>query len=135
MRTPCFVLASLLWASLALAQPVRNPTRLEFIASPDHAATYPDGSAVVERYDFEIYLQGASSPMTVVNLGKPTPDSQNRVTATPTELVGLPVNQTFEARVSAVGPGGVGRSAPSNPFYRAGPPRPATSVQVSSNVP
>jgi hypothetical protein len=130
-----WVLVLTLVAGTAWAQPVRNPTRLEFVASPDHAATFPDGSAVVERYEFEIYLLGASSPMTTVNLGKPTPDASGKVTATPSELLGLPVNQTFEARVAAIGPGGAGRSAPSNPFYRAGPPRPATGVVLVAGAP
>lgn len=116
------VLLCLLLPAWGGAQTVLNPTTVEFRASADHGATTVSGEPKVARYDFRIYLLGATAPVTSVDLGKPTPDAQQTITAQPDVLLGLPVGQLYEARVAAVGPTGEGVSDVSNPFGREGPP-------------
>lgn len=118
------VLAALaLWPALVSAQPVMNPTKIDFTVAADHAAKSADGvTNVVDRYVFRITEVGAAAPMSEVDLGKPTPDAAGLIIATPTVLLGLPVGKSFTAEVVAVGPGGQRASAVSNPFGRPTPP-------------
>lgn len=127
------VIAAVLWGLVLTPTVVHgqvevNPTIVEFTASPDHAATGLDGQPKVSRYELRIYLQGASSPLSTADLGKPTPDGDGRITATPDVLLGLPIGQVFEGRVAAVGPYGEGVSDPSNPFGLETAAAPPTSV-------
>jgi Putative binding domain, N-terminal/Viral BACON domain len=105
-------------ASSALAQPVVDPRIAEFNPSPDHSEVV-NGVAVVTRYDLEISVVGSSAaPVRVLSLGKPNPDTNGIVRVVIDTLLTPPLNVgvTYEARVAAVGPGGRGLSAPSNPF-------------------
>lgn len=104
-------------ATDSFAQTV-NPTAAEFLASADHSATLPDGSPAVVRYDLEFYLVGAASPFQIASLGKPTPGTGGLIRVLLTSvLTSFPSpGIVYEARVSAVGPGGSARSAPSNTF-------------------
>ena len=123
----------LLWClscGLASAQGVVNPHRVEFTASPDHNTVLPDGQAAVTLYRLEIVAIGAQAATTGATLGKPTPDAQGKITASPQELLGTPLGQMFFARVIAVGPQGEAASDPSNPFGRFGPPAPPREVKV-----
>lgn len=107
-----------LLAGSTAAQTVSNPRIVEFDPSTDHNTQLDGGVAAVSRYDLEVYAQGAPSPFHTVNLGKPSPEGDgkirydfwNGVSAWP-----LP-GGLYEARVSAVGPNGTGRSDPSNGF-------------------
>ena len=119
-----------LWPALAAAQHTLNPTSVEFTASADHAGILADGQPAVTRYQLEIYIKDAPAPLTTVDLGKPTPDTVNRVSVIPTVLIGLPVGQTYVARVTAIGPGGEGRSEPSNDFSRSDAPRAPTNLRT-----
>jgi hypothetical protein len=114
-----WLLASLLvsCASSALAQPVVDPRFAEFNPSPDHSEVV-DGVAVVTRYELEISVVGASTPVRVLSLGKPNPDTDGIIRVAIDTLLTPPLNVgvTYEARVAAVGPGGRGRSAASNQF-------------------
>jgi hypothetical protein len=105
------------FATDSFAQTV-NPTAAEFLASPDHSATLPDGSPAVARYDLEFYLVGAANPFQIASLGKPTPGAGGLIRVLLTSvLTSFPSpGIVYEARVSAVGPGGSARSAPSNTF-------------------
>jgi len=95
-----------------------NPTTAEFTPSADHNVTLPTGGAAVTRYDLEFYNVGAANPFQVASLGKPAPAADGLIhvllssvlTAFPSPGI------VYESRVSAVGPGGTGRSAPSNTF-------------------
>src|SRR5262245_47745139 len=79
------LLSVLLTASIAalaqdaIAQTV-NPTTAEFVASPDHNATLPNGTAALTRYDLEFYNAGAASPFQTASLGKPTPGAGGLIT-------------------------------------------------------
>ena len=63
------------------AQTIVNPTAATFRASADHSATYSDGTPVVQRYEMDFYLSGASAPIQTVSIGKPTPDGTGRSTS------------------------------------------------------
>jgi hypothetical protein len=61
------VVGCVCWTGNADAQtssPPANPTKAEF-SSPDHA--------VITRYDFGIFLLGATAPTSTVDIGKPAP--------------------------------------------------------------
>ena len=102
----------------ATAQTTIDPTRAQFTASPDHSATLPDSTPVVQSYRIEFYLSGASAPFQTADLGKPTPDGTNTITVGLTSIfVGWPLPGTiYESDVAAVGPGGSGASTRSNTF-------------------
>lgn len=110
-------------AGLASAQTVTNPRIVEFDPSADHSVTLPGGQPAVERYDFEIYLVGASAPFHTVNLGKPAPQADGKIRYDfSSQVAGWPLpGGTYESRVAAVGPNGVGRSDVSNPFTFSAP--------------
>jgi hypothetical protein len=100
-------------ASIASAQTdlVVDPTTLEFTPSPDHAS--------ILRYEFEVLpATGSGAPVTVLNLGRPTPtaDGQIRVDLTPWHLEQTLGAGTYRARVSATSDGGTSPSTASNPF-------------------
>ena len=105
------------------AQTVVNPNTAEFDPSADHNATLPDGSAAVQSYQLELYLQGASAPFQTSSLGKPAPQTDGKIRVNlATVLVPLPTPGTiYTADVAAVGPGGTSRSAQSNAFSWAAP--------------
>jgi hypothetical protein len=107
----------------ASAQTV-DPTTAEFAASADHNAILSNGTAALTRYDLEFYNVGAASPFQVASLGKPSPDPSGIIRVQLTSiLTALPSpGIVYEARVAAVGPGGVGRSTPSNTFTFSSPP-------------
>ena len=89
----------------------------------------PTASRWCTRYDLQVFLQGATQPVTTASLGKPAPavDGKIRVDFS-TILVGWPLaSGTYEARVSAVGPTGAGLSDPSNLFeFQTVTPPPCT---------
>jgi hypothetical protein len=116
-RLMVFALTCAVWSltpAMVNAQPVVNPTTAEFDPSPDHNATLSDGSAAVSRYDLGFYLVGAASPVQVNSLGKPAPQLDGKIRA----AIGAQPSPgiTYEARVSAVGPGGATPSTVSNTF-------------------
>lgn len=100
-----------LFTPSAHAQTVVNPRTVEFDPSADH-------DSLVTRYDLEIYQAGAAQPFHTVDLGKPALDTDGKVRVDfASKLTAWPLpNGTYEARVSAVGPTGVGRSDLSNQF-------------------
>jgi len=107
----------------ASAQTVTNPRIVEFDPSADHSVTLSDGQPAVERYDLEIYMAGATAPFHTVNLGKPAPQADGKIRYDfSSQVAGWPLpGGIYEARVSAVGPTGVGRSDVSNPFTFSAP--------------
>ena len=112
---------------LATAAPAHAQTvvgrAVEFVRSADHARLLPDGRPAVSEYHLEIYTAGAAAPFHWITLGKPAPAADGVIRFDFSGLVGgwpLP-GGVYEARVSAIGPLGTGRSAVSNPFTLATP--------------
>ncbi|MCM3879032.1 MAG: BACON domain-containing protein [Vicinamibacterales bacterium] len=105
------------------AQVAVNPTQALFEPSPDHNVTDPTGAPVVQSYQLDLFLVGASAPFQTVSLGKPDPDGTGTIAVDLTSLfIGWPVQGTnYFASVAAVGPGGTASSAPSNIFTFAAP--------------
>jgi hypothetical protein len=98
---------------------------VEFLPSADHYATLPGGQMAVTRYDFEIYMSGASAPFQTTDMGKPAPqvggviryDFSSQIASWP-----LP-GGVYESHVSAVGPFAISRSGLSNQFTFSGATR------------
>src|SRR5258706_4985585 len=90
-----------------LASPVGaqtlNPTTAEFSPSADHNTTLADGTAIVQSYQLEFYLAGASAPFQTTSLGKPTPAADGMIrTSLASMVVGWPVPGTqYVADVAA----------------------------------
>jgi len=110
------------------AQSVVNPTAVEFEPSADHAATFL-GQPIVSRYELRWFFIGATEPVTTVDLAKPTPQNGKIRVAVPQFLTLQPKTE-YQARVVAIGPGGEGASALTDPFGRSGPPGAPTVVRV-----
>ena len=89
------------------AQTLVNPTKVEFNPSGDHDVLL-DGTPMVERYEMEIFVQGATQPTRTVNLGKPSPGGDGKILINFVNLLSepLPTGTIYIATVSAVGPGG-----------------------------
>jgi Putative binding domain, N-terminal len=102
---------------LAKAQPVVDPRFVEFTRSADHDRT-TGGTPVVQFYSLAIFTQGGSNPLDTIDLGKPTPDANGniRIAFVPLMHFTPAAGVIYEARVSAVGSGGVGASTVSNTF-------------------
>jgi hypothetical protein len=128
------LLGGLSWPASAQTV-VINPTRVIFVASADHNRTLTVGGQtvpVLTNYELRIFLEGATGPVTTVNLGKPTPDASGEIQAQPSELIGLPLG-AYVARVAAIGPGGASESDPTAPFARVSAPAAPTAVRVSGS--
>lgn len=137
LRTSLLLILSALSSFTVAAQTnVTNPKVVEFDPSLDHSALTADGQPMVARYDLQVFLLGATQPITTTSLGKPAADPADgkiRVDFS-TLVVGWPLgNGTYEARVAAVGPTGSGQSAPSNPFdlLSGVPPPPSCTFTLS----
>jgi len=107
---------ALAWAATASAQVV-NPRTLEFIASVDHDVTQ-SGQALVTTYEARWYATGATAPLSVTFLGKPTPEPTSRriIVDVAATILAIPIGTGYVCRVAAIGPGGEGVSDPSAPF-------------------
>lgn len=128
-------LALLLNASPALAQ-TQNPNVVAFHPSAEHSSKLASGQPAVSRYDLVFYREGTTEPIVTVDLGKPAPQADGVIRVDYTSRLGtwpLPGVQAV-ARVTAVGPGGVGTSAPSNAFvYICAPSLSTTSGSVAAS--
>src|SRR5262245_34797517 len=107
------------------AQAVIDPTTAEFTPSAEHDAV-SNGVPIVSAYELGFYQIGASQPFQTMSLGKSTRDPDGKIRVVFTELMGTTPTPAieYEARVSAVGPGGVAISDPSNRFSFSAPPPP-----------
>jgi hypothetical protein len=104
--------------SIAGAQSIVDAGRAEFTPSADHNAVDGTGNALVDRYAMDIFLAGGATPVESVDLGKPQPETDGyiRVNFLPLLTVPLTPGVSYEAIVSAVGPGGSAASNRSNTF-------------------
>ena len=125
------VLVLLMYAVPVLAQtptPVTVTSRVVFTPSIDHAAVDSFSREIVTHYELEVIGQnGLGAIAFTKGLGKPAPNPQGEIDVVVQEFGGLVVDAVHKAAVSAVGPGGMGRSALSNPFGRPGPVRTPTA--------
>ena len=105
-------------AAPALSQTVVDPTTAEFQPSPDHDVTTPDGTAWVTSYLLQIFPSGSSTPAYSIDMGKPAPGTDGVIRFEFASRLTTPLvpGIVYQARVSAVGPGGSGISTVSNPF-------------------
>lgn len=106
-----------------------NPRTAYFTASGDHD-TVVSGLAAIERYELAVMVGSATGAMAFSkDLGKPNPNAQREIAVTIPEFATM-ASGSYVATVSAIGPGGVARSAPSNPFSRINQPAAPTGVGV-----
>ena len=102
-------------AAVLSAQPVVDPRYVEFVPSADHNTNASDGTPLVQRYSLSIYNAGSSVAADTMDLGKPTPSGGLiRVDFLPLLHIVPTPGVMFEARVTAVGPGGSTASSLSN---------------------
>jgi hypothetical protein len=115
-----FVVASMIALS---AQTVVDPRYVEFNPSPDHNTLASDGSPLVSRYWLSLYPAGSTTAFATVDMGKPAPGTGGiiRVDFLPLLTTAPTSGVTYDARVTAVGPGGATASSPSNTFSFSAP--------------
>ena len=132
-----FVILLLVVASATVlsAQTVVDPRYVEFTPSADHSALASDGTPLVQRYSLSIFPVGSSVASATTDLGKPTPSGGIIRVDILQFLQSIPTGVVFEARVTAIGPGGSGASSVSNGFSLQAPCAPTinpTSQSVGS---
>jgi hypothetical protein len=131
LRTLAFVGGLLAMPALASTQtvtPVTATSQVEFTASADHSAVDSFGTALVTRYDLETVAMNALGVVIFTqSLAKPVPVSNTITAGIGPTVAALTGGTVYQARVAAVGPGGVGRSTLSNPFGVATPKTPAAT--------
>ena len=127
----CFILSFV--AIRVNAQTIINPTAFEFIPSANHSDTKLDGTAVVMSYEFSgVGMAGSGALAITVNFGKPTPVN-NLITVlfSSNSLFSIfTKNIVYTAKISAIGPDGIGASDPSNPFGFSAPMVPIKPANV-----
>ena len=123
---------ALFWAAPVSAQTkvVQNPTTVSFTPSPDHGTTLSDGTMIVTRYELRMFLVGQTVPVAVRDLAKPVPVSGTISVTNAAWFVPLAPNVELISRVAAIGPGGEGVSASSNPFAMLTAPGAATALVI-----
>ena len=132
MRLLLVLLLSLTPSLLFAQTPTPNPTRAEFNVSDNHNGDH-FGTPIVDHYELEIVVSSNGALFLTVGIGKPVAPDGGQVTVPIAQLATLPRNIVHYAVVSAVGPGGSGRSGPSNLFMRVDPvpaPAPASGLVV-----
>lgn len=128
MKT-CFVALFLLIAATVSAQTTVNPTKATFTASADHN-TVTSGVVILTSYQLDVMRDTATGALAFsYGMGKPTPATGNVITVTIPAFLTMG-NGTYVAKVTAIGPGGTGISAPSNPFVKTGGPAAPTGLLV-----
>ena len=104
-------------AAVLSAQTVVDPRFVEFTPSADHNTNASNGTPLVQRYSLSVYVVGSSVAFDTMDLGKPTPSGGViRVDFLPLLHTVPTPGVVFEARVTAVGPGGSTASSLSNGF-------------------
>jgi regulation of enolase protein 1 (concanavalin A-like superfamily) len=90
------------------------PTGVAFQASTDNAT-------LVTRYRLDVFAANAdtttAAPVAGIDVGKPSPDANGDITVTVPDFFSALPPGSYQLTVSAVGSGGIGRSAPI-PFTR-----------------
>jgi len=96
-------------ATITVTAGTAPPRLVVFQESPDH-------DTLVNSYRLDIFSNGAdpatATPVATSDLGKPTPDGSGTITVDRGTFFAALAPATYVATVSAVGSGGIGRSAP-----------------------
>jgi hypothetical protein len=110
---------------------VSAPTKVEFTASVDHAKVFSDGTAVLTGYRLDIVGVNPIGPIAISkDIAKPTPDVVTGC-AKPSPCISVVVPElttnlvkgpSYQATVTAFGPGGTSVGAAFGPFALPGPP-------------
>ena len=108
-------------ANVLSAQTVVDPRYVEFTPSADHSALGSDGAPIVQRVPPSIFPVGSSVASATTDLGKPAPSGGIIRVDILQFLQSIPTGVVFEARVTAIGPGGSGASSVSNGFSLQAP--------------
>lgn len=134
LTTVMIVFVTLAAPTHVAAQTVIDATTAEFQASADHSATSSDGTPLVSSYRLQIFPTGSSTPSYSIDIGKPDPDSAGLIRFPFLSRLTTPLvpGTIYEARVSAVGPGGTSASLVSNPFTSSAPCAPLLSTTTIS---
>jgi hypothetical protein len=113
----------------ASAQTVVDARFTEFMASPDHDGVLADGSPRLSAYSLDIYRVSTGALSTSVDLGKPAPLADGTISVDFVARLSspLPPGVEYQARVTAIGPGGTTSSDFSNTFVFSAPCAPALS--------
>ena len=133
VRIRALALLLLITPQAAFAQTVMDARTAEFVPSSDHSRQ-SGGVDMVRSYEMRIYAVGGTQPIRTIDLGKPAPQSDGRIRIDFVSRLSspLPAGVQYEARVAAVGPGGSGLSAGSNPFsYSVSQPGQACTYTVT----
>jgi regulation of enolase protein 1 (concanavalin A-like superfamily) len=89
--------------------PSQAPTAVAFQASADNAT-------LVTSYRLDVFAANAdtttATPVASIDVGKPTPDANGDITVTVPDFFSALPTGSYQLTVSAVGTGGIGRSAP-----------------------
>jgi hypothetical protein len=106
-----------------VAQTIVDPRTVEFTPSPQHDEVTSSGVAVVTSYSLAVYVAGQNTPQQTVSLGKPTPGTDGMIRLDFVSRLSTPLatGVSYQARVSAIGPGGSAASELSNAFTFAAP--------------
>jgi hypothetical protein len=136
MRKVLFLLC-LLIATSAYAQnppsPVINPRTVEFTPSPDHDVIITGIGPKVTGYFVAAYFttdDGTAPEQAILDIGKPTPVNNLITVTNDVWFRSLPQDRLMYVEVRAVGPGGSGVSADSNPFANVYAPAPVIPAPV-----
>jgi hypothetical protein len=137
-RAMVAALAVIIGSVAASAQTVVDATTAEFQPSVDHNATI-DGTPLVTSYLLQFFPVGSSSASHSIDMAKPAPDTDGLIRFPFASRLTTPLvaGTTYQARVSAIGPGGTAASALSNPFTTSSPCSPsisATSATVGATA-
>jgi hypothetical protein len=135
MRRALAILAiAIAGVSPARAQTVLDPTTAEFQPSPDHDVTTPEGAAWVTSYLLQIFPTGSSTPSFSIDMGKPAPAADGWIRFEFASRLTSPLvpGSVYQARVTAIGPGGTAASAVSNAFSSSVVCAPSISASSAS---
>ena len=112
------VLAFVLFAGVASAQTVHNPTMVEFTPSPDHA--------VITSYELDLVRASDNAVIQTLNVGKPAVDADGKCRAS---VNVQPVTfGTYYAKMRSVASGVVGLDSPNSENWVRSPGAPSKPV-------
>jgi hypothetical protein len=123
------VAATILAVAPAADAQVTNPTIVEFLPPPEHTQTLSNGQPAVTRYQLDFYFGSPDSALSLP-IGKPAAQADGMIRLEFASLMtGWPVTGVVgDLRVTAIGPNGVGVSAPSNPLIATSSTTPSTRL-------
>ena len=133
-RRVVLAMAATVFASIpASAQTVVDATTAEFQPSADHG-TISNGTALVTSYLLQFFPGGSSSASHSIDMGKPAPGTDGLIRFVFTSHLATPLvaGTTYQARVSAIGPGGTTPSTLSNAFMVSSPCAPSLSASSAT---